>query len=133
MILLYILIGPTLLEPVTAHAEPLSAEAFDQYTRGKTLFYGAEGAPYGAERYMEGRRVVWTFLDGKCQDGEWYENQIGHICFVYENNKVPQCWSFEIGQDGLIAQFENNTEATILYEANEDGEEMLCRGPNVGV
>ncbi len=119
--------------PATATAEPLSAEAFDQYTKGKTLFYGAEGSPYGAERYMSGRRVIWTFLDGNCQEGEWYENQTGQICFVYENNQVPQCWSFQKGPDGLIAQFENNPEATILYEANENGEEMVCHGPKVGV
>lgn len=110
----------------------MSAEAFDTYTRGKTLFYGSQGRLYGAERYLEGRRVIWSFLDGDCRRGEWYEDR-GLICFVYEDRADPQCWSFEKGAGGLIARFENNPEATELYEADDIGEEMICFGPDVGV
>ncbi len=126
LILLSLLAAP-------ASADTLTADAFDAYTRGKTLFYGADGAPYGAERYLDGRRVIWTFLDGECQDGVWYENDDGQICFVYENNLDPQCWSFRQGPRGLIARFENDPQATELYEAEDIGEEMLCYGPDVGV
>lgn len=110
----------------------LNADAFDAYTKGKTLYYGSRGQPYGAERYMDGRRVVWSFLDGDCQDGIWYE-QDGHICFIYENNLTPQCWTFQKGAAGLIARFENDPGTTELYEAQDIGEEMMCRGPEVGV
>lgn len=117
--------------PVAAQT-PLTAEGFDEYTRGKTLFYGADGALYGVERYLEGRRVIWSFLDGDCKEGFWYEER-DLICFVYENRADPQCWSFFVGPDGLIAQFENSNEATELYEAQDIGEDMLCYGPDVGV
>ncbi|MEM8729210.1 MAG: hypothetical protein AAGF79_04755 [Pseudomonadota bacterium] len=111
---------------------PMGAEAFDRYTRGKTLFFGAEGSPYGVERYLDNRRVIWSFLDGQCQNGVWYEEN-GQICFIYEDRLDPQCWTFYEGPNGLIARFENDPEATELYEAQDIGEDMLCYGPEVGV
>ncbi|MCR9125077.1 MAG: hypothetical protein NXH82_03025 [Rhodobacteraceae bacterium] len=111
---------------------PMGAEAFDAYTRGKTLFYGSGGQAYGVERYLDNRRVVWSFLDGKCKYGLWYEAE-GEICFVYEDRPDPQCWTFTKGPDGLIAQFETETRVTRLYEAREGTDEMICHGPDTGV
>lgn len=122
----------TFLAAPLAAQNLLSAEEFDTYTRGKTLFYGQNGQAYGAEIYHENRRVEWSFLDGECKTGEWYEDQ-GLICFVYDDNPDPQCWSFTKGTGGLIARFENNPNTTELYEAQDVGEEMLCLGPKVGV
>lgn len=110
----------------------MTAEQFDTYTLGKTLFYGRNGSAYGVELYLENRRVRWSFLDGQCKDGIWYEDN-GLICFVYEDNPDPQCWSFELGAGGLIARFENNPETTELYEAQDTDEEMICLGPKIGV
>ncbi|GAA6174876.1 hypothetical protein GCM10007927_19180 [Sulfitobacter pacificus] len=110
----------------------MSAEEFDAYTKGKTLFYGNSGQAYGAEIYHENRRVEWSFLDGECKSGAWYESN-GLICFTYENNPTPQCWSFIKGPNGLIARFENRPDTTELYEAKEGDQEMLCLGPKVGV
>ncbi|WP_264213915.1 hypothetical protein [Leisingera thetidis] len=112
-------------------AEPLNAEEFDRYTQGRTLFYGFGGAMYGVERYLPGRRVIWSFLDGECQEGSWYE-EAGQICFLYQDREDPQCWSFELTSRGLTARFENDPAATELYEAEEIGEKMLCYGPEVG-
>lgn len=111
---------------------PLTADGFDAYTRGKTLYYGFEGEAYGVERYLEGRRVIWSFLDGDCKEGIWYEED-GQICFLYEDRPDPQCWTFTKGPKGLIARFQNNPEATELYEAKDIGRDMLCYGPDVGV
>lgn len=123
-----ILLCPTLPQA----GEPLNGEAFERYTQGRTLFYGFDGAMYGVERYLPGRRVLWSFLDGRCQEGQWYENA-DQICFVYENNSNPQCWRFELSPRGLTARFENDPTATELYEAEDIGEDMLCLGPEVGV
>ena len=121
------------LAPLTAAAqEGMTAEEFDAYTRGKTLFYGSGGVAYGAEIYHENRRVQWSFLDGECKDGEWFQ-QGQLICFVYDDNPEPQCWSFVRGSGGLIARFENDPGTTELYEAQDMGEEMLCLGPKIGV
>lgn len=110
----------------------MSAKEFDAYTRGKTLYYGDDAQPYGAEIYLPNRRVRWSFLDGECKEGEWYEAD-GLICFTYDDRPDPQCWSFEQGARGLIARFENDPAVTPLYEANESTEEMLCLGPKIGV
>ena len=112
--------------------EPMNGQAFDSYTRGKTLFYGQNGQAYGAEIYLDDRRVRWSFLDGECKDGFWYE-QAGQICFVYEDNPDPQCWSFTKKDGRLTARFENLPGATELYEAQDIGEEMICLAPNLGV
>ncbi|MGJ8617815.1 MAG: hypothetical protein ACSHWS_13320 [Sulfitobacter sp.] len=110
----------------------MSAAEFDAYTQGKTLFYGRGGQAYGAEIYHENRRVQWSFLDGECKEGQWYE-QGELICFTYDDNPDPQCWSFVQGARGLIARFENEPNTTELYEAQDQGQEMLCLGPKVGV
>ncbi|MBY5988069.1 hypothetical protein [Roseovarius atlanticus] len=119
--------------PLVALAQDLmSADEFDAYTRGKTFYYGAQGAPYGGEEYLDNRRVRWSFLDGKCQDGEWYEDD-GLICFVYEGKPDPQCWSFRRSGSGLVAQFENDPDRTQLYETEQTGEPLHCLGPEIGV
>lgn len=130
---LHHLIPALLLAALPAAAQtPMSAEAFDAYTRGKTLFYGSGGAAYGVERYLDDRRVIWSFLDGDCKKGVWYEDG-GQICFLYEDRLDPQCWTFTESPSGLIARFEDDPNATELYEAEDIGEEMLCYGPDVGV
>lgn len=113
-------------------AEPMDGAAFDAYTRGKTLFYGQNGQAYGAEVYLENRRVKWSFLDGQCKEGFWYEDA-GQICFVYEDNPDPQCWAFHTEAGRLVARFENLPSATELYEADDIGKEMICLGPEIGV
>ncbi|MFK7870980.1 MAG: hypothetical protein AB8B58_17295 [Roseobacter sp.] len=122
----------TLLAGPLAAQNLLTADEFDAYTRGKTLYYGQNGQTYGAEIYHENRRVQWSFLDGECKEGTWYEDQ-GLICFVYDDNPNPQCWSFVQSPGGLIARFENNPTTTELYEAQDIGEEMVCLGPKIGV
>lgn len=110
----------------------MSAADFEAYVTGKTLYFGQAGRPYGVEEYLDDRRVRWSFLDGKCKDGIWYEDA-GQICFVYEDNPTPQCWSFFQEGTGLRAIFENDPASTTLYEARQDDEPMICYGPDVGV
>ena len=121
-----------LLALPAAAQDIMSAEEFDAYTRGKTLYYSQNGQAYGAEIYYDNRRVKWSFLDGECKDGTWFE-EAGLICFVYDDNPVPQCWSFVPGSSGLIARFENDPETSELYEAQDIGEDLICLGPKVGV
>jgi len=115
-----------------ASADPMSAAEFEAYVTGKTLFYGSDGAAYGAEIYHENRRVTWSFLDGDCKEGYWYEDG-ADICFAYEDRAEPQCWTFEKVGDGLRATFTNDSSPTELYEARDVGQEMICYGPKIGV
>ncbi|EAQ04200.1 hypothetical protein OB2597_08659 [Pseudooceanicola batsensis HTCC2597] len=130
-----LLISAALLASGFAAAEtPMTAEEFDAYSRGKTFYYGSMGQPYGVEEYFDGRRVRWSFLDGECADGYWYESD-GMICFEYhaDPDPGPQCWTFFKGTRGLVAQFEGDPEQTTLYEVENAGEPMICPGPEVGV
>lgn len=110
---------------------PMNAEEFDAYTRGQTFTYGIGIEPYGVEEYLDNRRVRWSFLDGRCQDGEWYEEN-NMICFVYEDNPDPQCWSFYQSPRGIVARFEDDPAQTTLYEITRTPEPLMCLGPEVG-
>ncbi len=114
--------------PATAQT-PLSAEAFDALTRGKTFYYAENGEPYGAEEYHGDREVIWSFLDGECMRGTWYPAGES-ICFVYEHLDAPQCWLF-FDNEGLQAQFLGG--GTDLTEMGQTGEPLDCLGPDVGV
>ncbi len=120
------------LSGAAAHAEPMTAEEFEQYTTGKTLFFGENGQAYGAEQYLKNRRVFWSFLDGECKEGRWYPED-ENICFVYEDGDGPQCWTFTRSPSGLIAQYQGDPAEQELYEAQDLNEEMLCLGPEIGV
>lgn len=123
-----------LLCPLAATAAeiPLSPEEFEARVTGRTLTYSSDGQDYGAEEYLEGRRVRWSFLDGECQEGFWYEAG-DQICFVYEDIPGPQCWQFYERGSRLLARFENDPERTELYETASRGEPLMCLGPKVGV
>jgi hypothetical protein len=124
---------PFLLIAAPALAEtPLSAAEFDAYTQGRTLTYSADGIPFGIEEYLPDRRVRWSFLDGECVEGTWYEAE-GLICFAYEAYGADQCWTFFHGPGGLMAQFENDPDQRPVYETFESPEPMQCLGPKVGV
>ena len=111
----------------------MSAEEFDRFTRGKTFYYGVDGQAYGAEEYLPNQRVIWTFLDGRCQNGIWYEDN-GMICFEYDHLEDRQCWSFrESPRGGLIARFQDDPGELELYEVERSPEPLVCPGPDVGV
>ncbi len=116
--------------PVLAQT-PMTASEFEAHTEGKTLYFGVGGQRYGVEEYLPNRRVRWSFLDGDCKDGRWYPSD-EQICFVYDDNPVPQCWLFYLDGDRLAARFASGDDPTVLYEVEGNGE-MLCLGPKVGV
>ncbi|MGH1354374.1 MAG: hypothetical protein ACRBBS_04770 [Thalassovita sp.] len=120
-----------LATPALAEA-PMNGAEFDAFTRDKTFYFAEDGQPYGAEEYLPDRRVRWSFLDGRCKDGQWYEDA-GQICFVYEDRPDPQCWSFFDNPAGLVARFEGPSGGTILYETRQSDKPMMCLGPDVGV
>lgn len=104
---------------------PMTGEEFDAYVTGRTLTFSTDSGPYGVERYLPGRRVLWSFLDGECEEGEWYSEE-GAICFVYGFEPEPQCWAMYLEGDTLRAEFLNNPSTSVLYEALEGQEQMIC-------
>jgi len=118
--------------PALQAQETMGAAAFEAYTQGKTFYYGANGTAYGAEEYLPNRRVKWSFLDGDCQKGSWYE-QDGLICFIYDHRPGPQCWSFVKTENGLVARYVTETRETELYEVEQSDAPLQCKGPRIGV
>ena len=118
--------------PVQAESAMTGAE-FEAYTKGKTLTFSSAGRAYGIEEYFDDRRVRWAFLDGQCQDGYWYD--VGdQICFVYELEPSPQCWTFTETPGGLKAEFfASGQDVLELFETRESREPLSCLGPDVGV
>lgn len=115
-------------------ADPLTAEEFDAYTRGKTMTYLQGGEPYGTEEYRNNRRVRWAFdADERCLEGVWYEAG-EYICFAYDDGGPDQCWQFFRGPGGLRARFKGDPmEDGTVYEAQDRDDPLLCLGPDVGV
>lgn len=111
---------------------PITAAEFERMVTGQTLSYGNGGEEYGAEEYLDNRRVRWSYLDGDCTDGVWYEKG-PQICFEYEDIDGAQCWQFFEKAGRLIARFENDPSATELIETRRRSGPLFCEGPEVGV
>jgi len=118
---------PFCLLPLCALSEtPMTADEFAEVVTGRTLTFVVEGQPYGIERYMEGHRVIWSFLDGQCSYGEWYQQDTA-ICFVYDHAPDdPQCWEVYDDGDRLRTVFLEEPDRTVLYEAVSGDEELIC-------
>ena len=110
----------------------LSGPDFDAFTKGHTLYYSQNGKVYGAESYLDNARVRWSFLDGNCLFGRWYEvDEL--ICFDYGAEMDIQCWRFFKSDNGLIAEFDEEGDNLLLYEAHRVLSPLECPGPDVGV
>ena len=110
----------------------MSADEFESYTNGQTLFYSQNGSVYGAESYFEGGRVRWSFLDGNCLFGTWQRRE-NMICFEYGPDIEIQCWQFFKDGDILIAKLPDDELSAPLYEASRAPTPLECPGSEVGV
>ncbi|RYG90899.1 hypothetical protein EU803_12985 [Loktanella sp. IMCC34160] len=109
----------------------LTAEEFEAISEGETFYFGVEGdGIYGMETYYPDRRVIWTFLDGRCEEGIWYDDA-GNICFSYGFDPEPQCWRMFKVDEGLMAVFMNRPESDTLYTVTPAPNAVVCQGPGV--
>jgi hypothetical protein len=108
----------------------LSPEAFEVLTAGRTITYSVDGAYYGTEQYLPGRRVIWTFGD-ICQKGSWAP-QGDAICFTYDDSPEPSCWIFRQVPGGLAAWRDQMRIGAPLVSTFQSRAPMSC-GPRVGV
>ena len=113
--------------------QPMGESAFEQYTEGKTIYFGQNGVSYGAEQYLPGRKVYWSLLDGECQTGRWYpEGNL--ICVVYEGDDTgPKCWSVYWNGAGISARRDGLLDGFLFEETGQSQKPLECVGPKVGV
>lgn len=106
--------------------QALTASQFETFAEGKTLGYSqAPFPPYGTERYMANRRVIWTTIDGRCTTGIWFDSK-DQICFRYDDDPSYKCWDFYADDDHLIGYFEGETSVPYQIEPINDDDLFLC-------
>ena len=111
---------------------PMTAAEFEAYVTGKTLTFSQFGSIFGTEEYLTDRRVRWAFTEDVCQYGSWYE-AAGNICFVYEYDPDPHCWTFWKDGDKLMALSIDDGPGSELSEVAQTDQPLACAGPDVGV
>jgi hypothetical protein len=111
---------------------PLTAEEFAAHVTGKTITYQQSGSIFGIEEYLPDRKVRWSVAPDECQYGSWYA-QDRFICFVYEYDPVPHCWTFWKEGEALVALADTGLQGQELYEADRSDTPLSCPGPDVGV
>jgi len=116
-----------------ARAEEMTAEAFERFAEGRTLYFTRDGAPFGAEQYFPARRSLWQYADGTCAAGVWWA-AAGGICFRYEERSDTQCWRFDDRPDGFAAELVEGGAGTgfVLELSRRDDTPLPCPGPRVG-
>ncbi|HEY0213164.1 MAG TPA: hypothetical protein VGC40_06205 [Paenirhodobacter sp.] len=111
---------------------PMTADQFDERTRGKTIEYSAQGQPYGTEEYRPGHKVVWAFEGDECREGDWFPRG-EQICFDYHDETELQCWTFHDTPGGLVALFEGQDQGQPLMSLRERATPLNCPAPDLGV
>lgn len=127
------LIGATLpaLAQTPLGQPPLTAEQFEAHVTGKTVTYSQFGQPFGIEEYLPGRQVRWSVAENRCQYGFWYPRE-DQICFVYEDDPTPHCWTFRIEGGALRARLGDSPPGADLAETDRSETPLGCPGPDIG-
>ena len=123
---LFFLATPSLAET------PITAEVFEAHVTGKTLTYRQFGNLFGIEQYLPDRKVRWSTAPNECQYGSWYP-QGENICFVYEYDPTPACWTFWMKDAALVALSTSGVAGEELHEVDASDQGLPCPGPDVGV
>ena len=118
-------------EPLPASETPLTADGFDAHVTGRTITYRQFDSIFGVEEYLPGRKVRWSVAPNECQYGSWFP-QGDDICFVYEYNPTPTCWTFWLRSGALVARSVTANPGEDLHEAANDQTPLPCPGPDVG-
>jgi hypothetical protein len=111
---------------------PLTAEEFEAHVTGKTVTYRQFDYVFGIEEYLPDRKVRWSVAPNECQYGSWYA-QGRDICFVYEYDPIPHCWTFWKDGGALVALSDTGQPGEELYEIDRSDTPLTCPGPDVGV
>ncbi|MEO0929895.1 MAG: hypothetical protein AAFY14_04505 [Pseudomonadota bacterium] len=112
---------------VPAHAQDaMTGDAFETYAEGRTLGYSVGNRdPYGTERYLPNRRVIWTTIDGRCSTGSWFPSE-EQICFLYDDDPDQKCWYFFLNGDELVGIFEDSIGQPYRVSVIDDNDLFAC-------
>ncbi|WP_239450478.1 hypothetical protein [Loktanella sp. S4079] len=104
----------------------MNASEFEAHVEGRTVTYQyVFDKSRGIERYLPGRRVMWSSRTGICQYGVWYESK-GDICFRYDHDPEPKCWSVFDEADGIRGVFTTRAPFTVIKELPDADDPLIC-------
>ncbi|MBL9064160.1 hypothetical protein [Tabrizicola sp.] len=127
----FILFALLIATPLRAET-PITAETFEAHVTGKTLTYRQFDYVFGIEEYLPDRKVRWSTAPTECLYGSWYP-QGDDICFVYEYDPTPACWTFWLKDGALVALSSTGLPGEELHEVDASARGLPCPGPDVGV
>jgi hypothetical protein len=111
---------------------PMTGEEFDAYVTGHTITYQQFDFTFGIEEYLPDRKVRWSVAPGTCQYGSWYPEG-SYICFVYEYDPTPHCWTFWMEGGTMKALSDTGQPGEELTAIDRSTKPLACPGPDVGV
>lgn len=111
---------------------PLTADQFEAHVTGKTITYRQYDYVFGIEEYLPDRKVRWSTAPDQCLYGSWYP-QGDDICFRYEADPIPACWTFWLRDGALVALSTDGQPGEELHEVEAGDKGLPCPGPDVGV
>jgi hypothetical protein len=116
----------------TAEARTLmTADEFEAFSTGQTLDYFIDGAFWGSERHLPGRKTLDADAEGPCRNGEWFPKGDA-ICFVYAGAPGEHCWHFFRDGPRVLAEIAGEAGA-LSAEVTLADQPLACPGPDVGV
>lgn len=98
---------------------PLSIEAFERFVEGRTMDTFDQTGRYGVETFLPGRRAIWRDAE-RCLEGTW-RPQGDQICFDYQDESLPYCWTYHDRGGWLMAWLDGDrsTQPIMLYPSKE--------------
>ena len=111
---------------------PMSPDAFDAWSTGKTLDYSVNGVILGSEAYFPNRTVRDADTGGPCLDGTWHAEGDA-VCFVYPARDGTHCWLYWRNGDAVFAKPLDAAPEDPAQLVTEAASPLTCPGPEVGV
>lgn len=110
----------------------MTADDYEAWSMGQTLDYAIDGAVYGAERHLPGRKTLDADLGEPCTEGLWFPEGDA-ICFIYDGSDATHCWHFWREGDQVLAKPVGEDPEAAPREVTVSKTQLACPGPDVGV
>lgn len=104
---------------------PLTAEAFEKFVEGRTMDTFDQTGRYGVETFLPGRRAIWRDAN-QCLEGTW-RPQGDQICFDYQGDPTPYCWTYH-DRGGWLMAWLDGDQSTDPITLHPSTDLVTCEG-----
>ncbi|WP_309664770.1 hypothetical protein [Tabrizicola sp.] len=125
--------GLALLAPSLAAAQPpMTGAEFAAYVGTDTVTYQYSTGERGVADYAPDQSLIWTFEDGTCVNGNWFEDD-DRICFAFDDPEMSACWYFFRYTAGIRADITDYSPHVEIHVIARTSAPLPCAAPNLGV